>query len=396
MEPTRRTLLAGLTLALTPLPASAQENPRFRAFLESLRSLATAQGVSGATFDQAISGLTPDPVLMGTGVRQAEFERTIKAYLDDAVSAGRVARGREASQRWRTELSAISKRTGIPAEIILALWGMETDFGRAHGERDVVRSLATLAYARRDNETFRDEFTAALVMLENGDVTREKFKGSWAGAMGHPQFMPSAYLKYAVAYAGSGPADIWTSVPDSLASIANFLIGQGWKPGLAWGTEVMVPDSFDYGALTAPVRGFTGKGVAPVGGVLLPPATEATLFLPAGAGGPAFLLGENYWIIKQYNNSDSYALSVALLGERLAGRPGLSGRWPADFRLLGREDRVRLQTLLRDRGFYDGKIDGRFGPASRDSIHRFQRSIGMRPADGFPSASVLDRLVRGN
>ena len=144
------------------------------------------------------------------------------------------------------------------------------------------------------------------------------------------------------------------------------------------------------------MRGFTGKGVAPVGGVLLPPATEATLFLPAGAGGPAFLLGENYWIIKQYNNSDSYALSVALLGERLAGRPGLSGRWPADFRLLGREDRVRLQTLLRDRGFYDGKIDGRFGPASRDSIHRFQRSIGMRPADGFPSASVLDRLVRGN
>ena len=308
------------------------------------------------------------------------------------MTAGRVTRGREAAQRWRGELANIEKRFGVPSELVLAIWGMETDFGRVHGEKDVVRSIATLAFARRDNAIFAEEFVAALVMLEQGLVTRARFKGSWAGAMGHPQFMPSAYLRYAVTYAGSGSADIWGSVPDALASIANFLGKQGWTRALPWGCEATVTADFDWASLKGPVRGFTGKGVAPLSP--LPPSAEATLFLPAGAGGPAFLLTANYWLIKQYNNSDSYALSVALLGERIAGRRGISARWPADFRLLGRADRIRLQELLTERGFYEGKIDGRFGPASRDSIHRFQRAMGLRPADGFPSAAVLERLGR--
>ena len=390
LQLTRRALCAGLALAV--VPARAQDAADFKDFLETLWPAAKARGVSRATFAQAVAGLTPDPALMGTGVKQAEFERTIRAYIENAVTAGRVKRGHEAAQRWRGELAAIEKRFGVPSEIVLAIWGMETDFGRVHGEKDVVRSIATLAFARRDNAIFAEEFVAALVMLEQGLVTRARFKGSWAGAMGHPQFMPSAYLRYAVAYAGSGPADIWGSVPDALASIGNFLGKQGWTRALPWGGEATVMQSFDWAALKGPIRGFTGKGVASI--APLPPAADATLFLPAGAGGPAFLLTANYWLIKQYNNSDSYALAVALLGERIAVRPGIGARWPADFRLLSRADRIRLQELLTERGFYEGKIDGRFGPASRDSIHRFQRAVGLRPADGYPSTAVLGHLGR--
>ena len=387
---TRRALCVGL--ALIALPAWAQDGSDFAAFLETLWPATKARGVSRATFAGAVAGLTPDPALMGTGVKQAEFERTIKAYIEDAVTAGRVTRGREAAQRWRVELAAIEARFGVPAELILAIWGMETDFGRVHGSKDVVRSIASLAFARRDNAVFAEEFVAALAMLEQGLVTRERFKGSWAGAMGHPQFMPSAYLRYAVPYGGGGPADIWGSIPDALASIANFLGKQGWTRALPWGAQAMVPANFDWATLKNAMRGFTGKGVAPASP--LPPSAEANLFLPAGAGGPAFLLTANYWLIKQYNNSDSYALSVALLGERIAGRPGITARWPKDFRLLARADRIRLQELLTERGFYEGKIDGRFGPASRESIHRFQRSVNMRPADGYPSPAVLERLSR--
>ena len=387
---TRRALCAGLVLAA--VPARAQDASDFKDFLEALWPAAKARGVSRATFSGALAGLTPDPALMGTGVKQAEFERTIKAYIEDAVTAGRVARGREAAQRWRGELASIEKRFGVPSELVLAIWGMETDFGRVHGDRDVVRSIATLAFARRDNAIFAEEFVAALVMLEQGLVTRARFKGSWAGAMGHPQFMPSAYLRHAVAYAGSGSADIWGSVPDALASIAHFLSQQGWTRALPWGCEATVSQSFDWASLKVAVRGFTGKGVAPLSP--LPPAAEATLFLPAGAGGPAFLLTANFWVIKQYNNSDSYALAVALLGERIAGRRGISARWPAGFRQMSRADRIRLQELLTERGLYDGKIDGRLGPASRDAIHRFQRAAGLRPADGYPSAAVLERLSR--
>ena len=387
---TRRALCAGL--ALLAAPAHAQDDADFIAFLESLWPAAKARGVARATFVRAVAGLTPDPGLMGTGVRQAEFERSIKAYIEDAVTAARVARGREAARRWRAELGDIERRFGVPSELVLAIWGMESDFGRVHGDKDVVRSVATLAFARPDNDTFRMDFVEALVMLERGLVTRERFKGSWAGAMGHPQFMPSAYLRYAVPYTGTKPADIWGSVPDALASIAHFLGEQGWTRALPWGAEAVIPSGFDWASLKSAVRGFTGKGVAPA--TPLPPSAEATLFLPAGAGGPAFLLTANYWLIKQYNNSDSYALSVAVLGEKIAGRPGVAARWPADFRLLARADRIRLQELLTAQGFYDGKIDGRFGPASRDAIHRFQRASNMRPADGYPSSDVLDRLSR--
>ena len=409
MMAARRSLVRALMLAFVStaasLPAPAQTAPakpataqpadqRFIAFLKGLWPRAEAHAVSRATFDAAITGLTPDPALMGNGTKQPEFERTIKDYLDGAVSAGRVGRGRAAAERYAGQLREVERRYGVPKEIVLAVWGMETDFGQAKGEKDVLRSLATLAYARKD-ETFAEEFASALEMVERGHVARSQLKGSWAGAMGLPQFMPSAYLTYAVSYSGGGVPDIWTSVPDALASIAHFLREQGWTPGRPWGAEVSLSPQFDWRTLTGSSRALAGLGVAPVGGNgPLPASDQATLFLPAGAGGPVLLLTENYWVIKQYNNSDSYAVAVAQLGERIAGRPGLQAPWPRDFRLLGRNDRIRIQEALRDRGLYDGKIDGRFGPASRDAIHRFQKSVGLIPADGFPSKAVLDRATR--
>ncbi len=391
-----RSLAAASLLAASGALAAASlvstQDSRFRDFLESLREPARTLGVERATFEAAIDGLKLDTSLARSGDGQAEFERTIKAYLDDAASPARVSRGREALRKHQADLARAESDHGVPGEIILAIWGMETDFGRAAGDRDVLRSLASLAFLRPDGQRFADEVVAAMVMLGRG-VPRARLKGSWAGAMGHPQFLPTAYLKYAVSPGGARNPDIWTSIPDSLASIGNFIGKEGWKPGLAWGCEVVVPAAFDWLSLKGTAAALAAKGVKAADGRPLPAATDATLYFPAGAGGPAFLLTENYWIVKQYNNSDSYAMSVARLGDGIAGRGGLRAAWPADFRLLERADRVRLQRLLTDRGFYNDRIDGRFGPASRDAIHAFQVSAGLFPADGFASARVLEALA---
>ena len=395
MRPSRRGLLCGgLALAGAPRARAQSAEPRFDAFLQSLWPAAQTKGVRRATFDTAVAGLTFDASLKGSGERQAEFERTIKAYLDDAASPGRVAGGRAALQKHRASLAQAERAHGVPGEIILAVWGMETGFGANMGDRDVLRSLASLAFSRPDGGRFADEVVAAMIMMERG-VPRARLKGSWAGAMGHPQFLPSAYLKHAVSAEGGKAPDIWTSIPDSLASIGHFLRQEGWKPGLDWGCEAIVPSTFDWRSLKGTAAELSGKGVRAADGRPLPAASNATLYFPAGAAGPAFLLTENYWIIKHYNNSDSYAMSVAHLGDRIAGRGALRGAWPADFRLLARDGRVKLQTLLRDRGFYNDKIDGRFGPASRDAIHAFQVNADIRPADGFASRQVLEQLAAG-
>ncbi|MGQ0446088.1 MAG: lytic murein transglycosylase [Beijerinckiaceae bacterium] len=370
---------------VAPAPADFQE------FLQSLWPLAAERGIARGTFDAALAGLTPDPAAPAASKRQAEFDKPLKSYLNEAASPRRAARGRECLQAWSAELSNIERRFGVPAAIIVAVFGVETDFGKAKGEKDVVRSLATLAYQRQDRPAFRDELLSALVMLGHIGVSRAAMKGSWAGAMGGPQFLPSAFLKYAVSYTGRDAPDIWNNALDSLASIANFLRQSGWQTGLAWGAEVVLPKNFGFASLHESFAAFAAKGVKSASGGPLPQG-DATLFLPSGAAGPAFLLSANYWILKAYNNSDSYALSLALLAERMKGKPAPRGRWPEAEIFLSRTQKAEIQRLLERLGHYHGEIDGRFGQASRDAIHMFQISIKAAPADGFATPELLDRL----
>ncbi len=368
-----------------PTPAGFQE------FLQNLWPLAEEKGISRGTFDAALAGLTPDPALPAASNRQAEFDKPLKSYLDEAVSPRRVARGRECLNRWQDELQQIERRFGVPREILVAAFGIETDFGKAKGEKDVIRSLATLAYQRQDRPVFRDELIGALVMIDKGGVARAAMKGSWAGAMGGPQFLPSAFLKYAVSYTERGPPNIWNNPFDSLASIANFLRRSGWQPGLAWGTEAILPKNFGFASLHGSFAAFAAQGLRSANGDPFPQG-DATLFLPSGGAGPAFLLSANYWVLKAYNNSDSYALSLALLADRIKGMPALRGHWPAGEVFLSRSQKAEIQGLLEKLGFYHGEIDGRFGQASRDAIHAFQFSIGAAPADAFATPDLLHRL----
>ncbi len=383
------------------VPALDQANPAdrtalslagFQEFLQSLWPLAAEKGITRATFDAAFAGLEPDPAAPAASNRQAEFDKPLRSYLDEAVSPRRIVRGRACLKRWQDELQQTERRFGVPREILLAAFGIETDFGNAKGEKDVVRSLATLAYQRQDRPVFRDELISALVMLDRGGVARAAMKGSWAGAMGGPQFLPSAFLKYAVSYAGAGSPDIWNNPLDSLASIANFLRQSGWQPGLSWGTEAILPKNFGFASLHGSFAAFAAEGVKSANSEAFPQG-DATLFLPSGATGPAFLLSANYWILKAYNNSDSYALSLAVLAQRIEGRPAPGGHWPEGEVFLSRTQKAEIQRLLESLGFYHGSIDGRFGQASRDAIHDFQLSIKYAPADGFATPSLLRRLA---
>jgi membrane-bound lytic murein transglycosylase B len=386
-------LPAPVLLALEPAAGQTAPSPEgFQDFLQTLWLLAAQKGISRGTFDVAMAGLNPDPALTAASPPQAEFDKPLKTYLGEAVSARRIAGGREGLRTWGAELATIERRYGVPAAIVLAAYGIETDYGKAKGDKDVIRSLATLAYFRQDRPVFRDELIGALVMLDKDGIARAALKGSWAGAMGGPQFLPSAYLKYGVRYQGEGPPDIWTNPLDSLASIANFLRQSGWQPGVPWGMEVVLPKNFGFASLHQSFAAFAGQGVKSTGAEAFPQG-EATLFMPSGAAGPAFLLSANYWILKAYNNSDSYALSLALLADRINGKPGLHGHWPEGEVFLSRTQKADIQRALEKLGLYHGQIDGRFGQASRDAIHEFRSSIKTGPADGFATPALLARLA---
>jgi membrane-bound lytic murein transglycosylase B len=381
--------------AVPPSSVVYARRAQFADFLQSLWPLAATAGVRRETFDHAIGDLELDPTAPRPSTEQAEFDKPLNAYLTSAVTARRIAQGKDLRRRWGDVLAAIEKRYGVPHQILVSAYGVETDYGTAAGGKDIIRSLATLAYMRSDRSMFRDELVAALVILDSGAAPREKLRGSWAGAMGGPQFLPSAYLKYAVAYDGSGFADIWDKPQDIFASIANFLRASGWKPNLPWGLEVRLPEGFGFPFLHGDFAAFSGRGVRAADGAPLPHHGEATLFLPSGGRGPAFLLADNYWVLKAYNNSDSYALSLGHLADRIEGGPGVRARWPEREPMLSRSEKAEMQGLLAQRGLYKGTIDGRFGQASRDAIHAFQKSVGLDPADGYGSPEILRRLREG-
>ena len=391
----RRQILAaaGLLMAAHALSqeTSAQEGGEFAGFVESLRGPARQAGVSDATFGSVAASLTLDPSLTGKRASQGEFVVPLKTYVDGAANPGRVARGQAMRAKFSAPLRPIEGKYGVPPEMVAALWGMESDFGASRGDRDILRSLATLAFLHLDNPVYAQEFVAGLVLLHKG-LAREKLRGSWAGAMGDPQFMPSAYLKYAVRFSGDGQPDIWSGGPDSLASIANFLKESGWRPGLKPFVEARVPAGFDYATLRQDFAAWSRSGFAALDGGALPRDGEAMLFFPTGARGPAFLLSENFFVLKAYNFSDSYAFAAATLAEKIAGRAVLRAPWPLETQPLTQAERESIQHGLTVAGFYDGKIDGRFGPVTRLAIHAFQRQAGIANADGCPSRAVLAAL----
>ncbi len=363
-------------------------------FLQRLWPAAQDAGVSRETFDSAVAGLTVEPGLLRRPQAQTEFTISIPSYVAGAVSAARVQRGRALSGELSAPLATIEERSGVPSEIALAILGVESNFGSATGGADTLRVLATLAFAGHRGAIFADEFVAALVMLQRGDVTRTRLRGSWAGAMGQPQFLPSAYLKYATSYAGGAAPDIWTNRLDSLASIANFLKFSGWDPRLPWGLEVVLPKNFDYADFDLDFAQWRALGLAAANGEALPASGPASLYLPAGAAGPAFLITDNFEVIRKYNTSDAYALSIGLLADRIAGRRAPVAPWPKKIAALSTADCKELQRLLAARGFYRGAIDGKLGRTSRNAVHAFQLSEGMQPADGFATKDVLQRLAR--
>lgn len=380
------------SFAMLPLTAT-QARADFNTFVQGLWPDAQAAGVSRATFQSALSGVTPDPSVVKQTKGQSEFIRPVWDYVDGAVTGSRISRGAENANAYASLIGDIEQRYGVPKTAFMGIWGMETSYGSFFGGHSVIRALATLAYVRYRDDFFRNELIIALKILEDGHVSKEGMRGSWAGAMGHTQFMPSSFVKYAVDYTRDGHKDIWNSVPDALASTANYLKQHGWQPGLPWGVEVALPDGIDLKqALGQKSFGaFSGLGIRRADGRALPSGGQATLFLPAGIKGPKFLLTDNFKVIKAYNSSDAYALAVGVLGDALYGGSGVRAAWPRGDKRLSKAEAVEVQKHLNRRGLYSGKYDGRFGELGRAGVTQFQLSAGMTP-DGYATPAVLQRL----
>lgn len=392
--------LIGLFLMATATSANETwPRAQFDSLLAGLSDSADRDGVSRATLDRALAGLAPDLEILEFVKQQPEHTLSGGAYVNALVASDRVDAGRQKLVEHADTLRDIEAAYGVDRHILVAIWGIESNFGAAPGERSVLRSLATLAaYHTRRQPFWRREFVAALQLIERGDARPEQLTGSWAGAMGHTQFMPTSVLDYAVDFDGDGRRDIWGSVPDALASTANYLRAFGWAAGEPWGLEVKLPATFDY-ALSAPANArplsaWRRLQVSAAVGSKLPDAGgDFEVLLPSGAEGPAFLAGRNFNAILKYNIAVTYALAVAHLGDRLAGGPEIVTPWPIADQPLDRAAREDLQRRLVARGLPTGGIDGIIGTQSRDAIRAFQKRAGL-PQDGHPSLELLQRMQR--
>ncbi|HEX6866349.1 MAG TPA: lytic murein transglycosylase [Caulobacteraceae bacterium] len=377
-----------------PEPAAADELS-FEAWLRGYRMEALAAGIPASVVERELSGLTPNPSVVKLDGKQPEFSRPVGEYVQGVTSEARVGQGAQ----YRDSLSylgAIEQRYGVPREVVLAVWALESSYGKVQGDMDVVRSLATLAWDGRRRDWAEDELTAALRIIARGEATRSQLKGSWAGAMGQTQFLPSVYLKTAVDGDGDGKRDIWGSTHDALASTANYLAQAGWLSGQGWAWEVTLPPGFDYSLSEGPKEPpswWQAKGVRRADGASWSGAeanAPMQLILPAGADGPAFLVGPNHFAIRAYNNSTSYALGVGVLADRLAGRPAIAKRWPDEVP-LSLYARQQAQRDLAKVGFDPGPADGIIGANTRAALRDWQKARGL-PADGYLSPAVIRRL----
>nr|WP_245584719.1 lytic murein transglycosylase [Salipiger mucosus] len=368
----------------------------FRRWVEDFRPRALAQGIDARIFDRAFEGVSYDPAVIRRDRSQNEFTKTVWVYLDSAVSDARVAAGREAHEENRALLDEIEARYDVDKRVLLAIWGLESAYGTFRGSERVIRSLATLAYDTRRADFFEGQLLDALHILQNGHTTPAQMRGSWAGAMGHTQFMPSSFRELAVDWDGDGKRDIWSDDPaDALASAANYLQENGWQHGLPWGVEVTLPEDFDYTLaareITKMPSDWAGLGVTATDGSPVPDHGPASVLLPGGHRGAAFLIFDNFEVIESYNTADAYVIGVGHLGDRIMGGPPVQHDWPREDRALTLEERLELQRRLREAGFDPEKIDGRIGPLTINAVRDYQQSEGMVP-DGYPSLQVLEAL----
>lgn len=395
MIPFAKITILAATTALFAAPALAQDGG-FRDCLQNIKADALKQGVPAATADRAFQGLTPDQKVVDLDNRQPEFSLTYAKYVGGTVSADRIAKGQQRMAQHRQLLDALQAEYGVPPQYLMAFWGIETNYGTYMGDFRVVRSVATLACMTKRQAFFSNETVQALRILNMNHMTSEQMRGSWAGAMGNMQFMPSTFTKWAVDRDGNGRIDIWNSLPDAFASAANFLRGIGWKPGLPSSEEVFLPRNFplDQADTTVekPVKAWAAMGVKKPGGAALPASDEpASILLPAGFRGPAFIIYPNFKAVMNWNRSTLYALSVGILARQIAGGSGVQQAAPDDDQPISRETVIDIQNRLIKLGLYKDEADGLLGPKTRSALRLFQQQQSL-PADGHPTQEAIRRL----
>lgn len=393
-------ITAALAGSLMATNVANAQPANFEVWLQGFRAEAAAAGIRVDVIDSAFEGVRINERVYELNDNQPEFSRAIWDYLDSAVSEKRIANGKEKLATHNALLSEIEERYGVDREIIVAIWGLESSYGSILGSYDAIQALATLGYEGRRTGYGRSQLIGALKILQNGFASRDQLKGSWAGAMGHTQFIPTTYLAYAIDHDGDGVRDLWANLGDVFASTANYLSVSGFQNNQGWGVEAQLPGDFDYtlaGATTTKTLvEWYALGVTGPGGTSLldgaDPNARAKLRAPAGARGPAFLTFENFEAILKYNRSTAYALAVSLLSEAISDRDWkVANPWPRDDRPLAIAERKTLQQALSDSGYNPGPVDGIIGAGTRRALRAWQRDAGL-PADGYASAAILEKL----
>jgi membrane-bound lytic murein transglycosylase B len=399
----------GLIRSLLPLAAAAslfvaspvRADQGFVDWINDFYPTAAKAGISRATYVKTFKGVTePDPTVIEKANYQPEFKSRIWEYLDSRVNPYTVGIGKDMLRQHAATLNAIERHFGVDKHILLAIWSMESNYGAVLEKPDrlhnVPRALATLAYIDKRRAKFaRTQLIAALKIVQKGDVSASKLTGSWAGAMGHTQFIPTSYLIYAYDADGNGHRDIWSSIPDALATSANLLKKNGWQPGKTWGYEIVLPANADrFAGKTKTLAEWQKLGfLRPNNKGFKNGKDRATLKMPAGENGPGFLMTKNFFVIKKYNAADSYAMGVGMLADEIAGYSGLKQGWPRPEGTLDVKQKFELQSRMKELGYYDGEIDGNFGSGSKAAISAIQAQLGMQQ-DGQPSEKLLRALQK--
>ncbi|WP_299349279.1 lytic murein transglycosylase [uncultured Shimia sp.] len=372
-------------------------NLGFQRWITGFRSRALSAGIQPAVFDRALKGVKYNADVIQKDRNQSEFTKTIWDYLDSAASDARIRNGKSALQKHRKKLEAIERSYGVDKEVVVAIWGLESAYGTYRGSTPTIEALATLAYDGRRGEFFEAELVAALKILQNGDTSARDMTGSWAGAMGHTQFIPTSYLKFAVDFTGDGKRNIWSEDPsDALASTAAYLAKSGWQKGKPWGVEVRLPQGFNYLLANREIlkrpSDWAALGIKDMTGRAVPNSHgKGSILLPAGGTGAAFMIFRNFDAIETYNTADAYVIGVGHLADRIEGAPAIQGKWPRQDRALSLKERVELQRRLTGAGFDTVKIDGKIGPLTINAVREFQQAKGLMP-DGYASPTLLKTL----